>query len=148
MSDYRSFPSLDMKRENLFWLRIFRDHTQFMLQTLVPQEAALIAQTQRFYQIFDELLQKAGQDISQQAAQAVMEFRNFQLSVIDLQLAGQVPINLPPGALNEMLDEADEYLRILGVLPMPTPVNEAAHLIHQHLLWLPNNAAHAALARS
>ena len=90
----------------------------------------------------------AGRDVSQEAAQTVMQFRCFQLSIIDLQLAGKVPINLPPGALNEMLDEADEYLRILGVLPTPGPMNEAAYLIHQHLMWLPNNAAHAALVRS
>ena len=148
MSENMAYTSLDIRRENQFWLRIFRDHSQFMLETLVPRETALIAQTQRFYQIFDQLLQQAGQDIRQQAAQAIMEFRCFQLSVIDLQLAGQIPINLPLGALNEMLCEADEYLRILGVLPMSAPMNEAAHLIHQHLLWLPNNAAHAALVRS
>ena len=27
-------------------------------------------------------------------------------------------------------------------------MNEAAHLIHQHLLWLPDNVSHAALVRS
>ncbi|HYH01940.1 MAG TPA: DUF2935 domain-containing protein [Bacillota bacterium] len=140
--------SVDLSRENRFWLQIFRDHSQFMLETLVPRETALISQAQQFYQRFDQLLQQADQAIHQQAAQTVMDFRCYQLSVVDLQLAGQVPINLPPGALNEMLDEADEYLRILGVLPVPAPVNEAAYLIQQHLLWLPNNAAHAALVRS
>lgn len=143
-------PPMDPIRENQFWLRVFRDHSQFILETLVPRETALISQAQKYYQIFDQLLQKActGADLREDAGQAVMQFRCFKLGIIDLQLAGQVPINLPPGAINEMLDEADEYLRLLGVLPKPGPVNEAAYLIHQHLLWLPNNAAHAALVRS
>lgn len=143
-------PPMDPVRENQFWLRIFRDHSQFMMETLVPKETALIAQTQQYFQIFDQLLHGAnsGMDVNQEAAQAVMQFRCFQLSIVDLQLAGKTPINLPPGAINEMLDEADEYLRILGVMPTPGPMNEAAYLIHQHLLWLPNNAAHAALVRA
>lgn len=141
---------MDPMRENQFWLRIFRDHSQFITETLVPLETALITQAQQYFQIFDRLLKKvtAGREVTQEATQAVMHFRCFKLSIIDLQLAGKVPINLPPGALNEMLDETDEYLRIFGVLPNPGPMNEAAFLINQHLLWLPNNAAHAALVRS
>lgn len=146
--DQRAYPALDTGRENQFWLRIFRDHSQFMLETLVPRETVLISQTERFYQVFNHLLQQADEDIREEAAQAVMQFRSFQLNLIDMQLAGQIPVNLPPGALNEMVDEADEYLRILNVLPMPAPMNDAAYLLHQHLLWLPNNAAHAALVRS
>lgn len=120
------------------------------METLVPKETALIAQAQQFFQVFDQLLQRAnaGRDITQEAAHAVTQFRAFKLCVIDMQLAGGVPINLPPGALNEMVDEADEYLRIVCVMASPNPMNEAAYLIHQHLLWLPNNAAHAALVRS
>ena len=89
MSGFTTYPAMDIRRENQFWLRIFRDHSQFMMETFVPRETALIAQTQRLSQIFDQLLQQADRDISQQAAQAVMEFRCFQLSVIDLQLPGK-----------------------------------------------------------
>lgn len=150
MSDLNCDTPMDMMRENQFWFRIFRDHSQFMIETLVPRETNLIMQAQQYYQVFDQLLQRAnaGGEVDREAAQAVMQFRCIQLNIADLQLAGGIPINLPPGAINEMLDEADEYLRILGVIPTPRPMNEAARLIHQHLLWLPNNAAHAALVRS
>lgn len=150
MSAY-SLPSLDMARENCFWLRIFRDHSQFMMGTLAPDQTGLIAQAQQFYQIFNQLLERTVDPTGssfQEAGRVVAEFRCYQLNIVNLQLAGQNPINLPPGALNEMLDEADEYLRLINAAPSLAPMNEAADLIHQHLLWLPNNAAHAALIRA
>jgi hypothetical protein len=148
--NYR-MPAQDMARENLFWLRIFRDHSQFLMDTLTPSQTAQIGGAQQFYQIFDRLLEM-GRETSgqflQEVAQAVLQFRSYKLGIVNLQLAGKVPINLPPGALNEMLDEDDEYLRMLNVIPQKPPMNEAAYLIQQHLLWLPNNAAHAALIQA
>jgi Protein of unknown function (DUF2935). len=144
-------PPRDMVRENSFWLRIFRDHAQFFMDTLVPGQTALIAQSQQFYRVFDQLLGLKRDDAEmylQDAAQAVMQFRAFKLNMVNMQLTGQIPVNLPPGALNEMLDEDDEYLRILNVVPHKQPMNEAAFLLHQHSLWLPNNAAHAALIQA
>ena len=44
---------MDPIRESQFWLRIFRDHSQFMMETLNPRETALINQAQQFYQLFD-----------------------------------------------------------------------------------------------
>ena len=146
-----SLPPLDMARENCFWLRIFRDHSQFIMDTLAPGQTSLIAQAQQFYQIFNQLLGRAQESTGaflQEAGRAATDFRCYQLNIVNLQLAGQNPINLPPGALNEMLDEIDEYLRLIKVAPGIAPMNEAAALIHQHLLWLPNNAAHAALLRA
>ncbi|MGE5581048.1 MAG: DUF2935 domain-containing protein [Bacillota bacterium] len=146
-SRYR-VPPCDMARENMFWLRLFRDHSQFLMETLTPGQTGLIAQAQHFYQMFDRLLGQA-EEVSgpflQEAARVVLEFRSYKLGIVNLQLAGQVPVNLPPGALNEMLDEDDEYLRLLNVIPGALQMSEAAFLLHQHLLWLPNNAAHAAL---
>jgi hypothetical protein len=84
----------------------------------------------------------------QEACHVVLQFRSFQLGIVNLQLTGGIPINLPPGALNEMLDEEDEYLRIVNTGQRGSGMNEAAFLIHQQLLWLPNFAAHAALVRA
>lgn len=140
-------PQLDMARENLFWLRIFRDHCQFFIDTLVPSQTNLIMQARHYYQIFDRLLGTS--DTSGKGIQeVVVQFRSYKLGIVNLQLAGQIPINLPPGALNEMLDEDDEYLRIIGLIPIEKPKNEAVYLLHQHLLWLPNNVAHAGLIRA
>lgn len=151
-------PQLNLAYENLFWLRIFRDHCQFIMETLSPGQTGLITQVQQFYQIFDRLLGIANDTSDrflQEVAGIVAQFRCYKLSIIDLQLGGENPINLPLGAFNEMLDEDDEYLKILKVIPRDQqvipreqPLNEATFLFQQHLLWLPNQAAHAALIRA
>jgi hypothetical protein len=136
-----------LARENEFWLRLFRDHSQLIMETLVPREIPLITQAQQFLGVFESLLAKnaSGNLAPEEAMQATCQFRNYKQGIANMLLMGQVVINLPPGALQEMLDEDDEYLQILtGMQPM----NEAEFLLHQHLLWLPNNAAHAALAAS
>jgi hypothetical protein len=153
MSEAKTFriPPGDIIRESLFWLRIFRDHTQFLADTLAPSQTGLISQNQQFYKAFDRFLgikREMMGSCLQEAAQAVMQFRTFKLGIVNLQLAGQVPINLPPGAFNEMLDEDDEFLRIMNMVPQKQAMNEAAFLIHQHMLWLPNNGAHAALIKA
>lgn len=113
MQDARSYAAqpMDLMRENQFWLRIFRDHSQFMMETLAPCETNLFMQAQQFFQVFDQLLQRAnaGEEVCREAAQAVMQFRCLKLNISDRQLASEIPINLPPGALNEMLDEDDYY---------------------------------------
>jgi hypothetical protein len=137
----------DLTRENAFWLRLFKDHSQFIMGTLVPGEVAFMTQAQQFMNIFDTLLvqNEAGCLKPEDAMQAVCQFRNYKQGIANMLLIGQVVINLPPGALKEMLDEVDAYLAILcGTQPM----NEAEFLLHQHRLWLPNMAAHAALAAS
>lgn len=146
-----SIPLLNLAYENLFWLRIFRDHCQFIMETLTPGQTGLITNIRQFNQIFNQLLEVANDtsiSFLQEVAGVVAQFRCYKLSILDLQLGGENPINLPLGALNEMLDEDDEYLRILKVIPREQPLNEATFLIQQHLLWLPNQAAHAALIRA
>lgn len=137
----------DLATENEFWLRLFRDHSQFIMETLIPREVTLITQAQQFMNLFDALLaQNAdGKLTPEEAMQATCQFRNFKQGIANRQLIGEAVINLPPGAIQEMLDEADEYLTILSGMQ---PMNEAEFLLHEHLLWLPNNAAHAALAAS
>jgi hypothetical protein len=141
---------IDIQEENQFWLSIFRDHAQFFTDSLVPGETALIAQAQQYYQVFNRLFSEAATrtdpQFLQEAAQAVEMFRDYKLCIVNLQLAGQNPVNLPPGALQEMLDEDNAYLQILTD-PNPNP-NPAGYLLEQHLMWLPNNAAHAGLARN
>jgi len=153
-------PPVDMGREHLFWLRIMRDHAQFQLDTLAYREIVLIDEAQRFYQHFDRLLQKAQaaatagggpiDQLNREAAQATIQFRAFKLRLIDLQLACRVTLNLPPVIILHMAREAKEYLRVLGALPdgPPNSNNQACYLLHEHLLWLPDNADHAALLRA
>ncbi len=96
-------PARDLARESSFWLRIFRDHSQFLLGTLAPDQTNLITQAQQFFQLFDGLLARAGRvsgPLLEEAGRAVAQFRAYKMSIADLQLAGQVPVNLPPGALH------------------------------------------------
>lgn len=137
--------------EHSFWLQILGDHARFIFQSFPANERAYWQQAQYFIQQFDQLLasvRTAGSDssklkeITQSAYQQALQLREFKLHILRRQLVGTLKFNLSPTFVNHMVNELDEYLRILRYLsqqqvpPLVSPV-------HHHLLWLLDASGHA-----
>ena len=135
--------------EHQFWLQILGDHARFIRDALSPYEKDRIGMAGGYIQIFDELLEQSRRDLSEEqiyeltkmALGYAEEFRKFKLELLRMHLNGQIKINLPPTFINHMVNEIEEYLRILQSL-LKQNISEA-HPLHYHNLWLPDAAGHA-----
>jgi hypothetical protein len=100
---------------------------------------------------FDQLLNRArlpdaGNGLNQlnkKAYELTIQLQKFKLSLLDRLLIRQIQIGLSPTFLNHMLNELEEYLRILLALLAGKGVPIFAAL-HHDLLWLPDAGGHAA----
>lgn len=136
--------------EHRFWLQILGDHSRFIMNALSPEETVEVSRARRFITVFDSLLYQSRQEVTgthlslltQQAQYFAYEIRNFKLHLLGRHLTGKIKINMSPTFLNHMLNELEEYIRILctfisGQIPLNNPV-------HYHLLWLSDAVGHAA----
>lgn len=135
--------------EHRFWLQVLGDHGRFIHDTLAPTEIDKIQKAIYFIRTFDELLAEARKplddkrihELTQKAFHNAQLIRELKLEIIKEHIVGQIKIELPPTFVNHMVNEVEEYLRILQWLlakEMPT-----VHPIHHHKLWLPDAAGHA-----
>lgn len=132
--------------EHGFWLQIMGDHARFLHDSLAPQEKQEIDQTVYFIQTFDQLLGSIQNTdpirLSQKAEKETLKFRKLKLHIIKNQLAGKITIHLTPSFINHMVNELEEYLRLLKYLKKGE-VPPVAHEVHHHLIWLLDAAGHA-----
>ncbi|WP_409346025.1 DUF2935 domain-containing protein [Paenibacillus sp. MBLB4367] len=141
--------------EHRFWLQILGDHGRFIYNVLSPKETKDINKVIPFMQAFDRLLEQARTaksendsiSIANQALPLTLEFREFKLSLLQRSLLGKIAIGLTPTFVNHMVNELEEYLRILNELAAGRPVPTFAAL-HHDFLWLPDAAGHAAAIAS
>lgn len=137
--------------ENRFWLQILGDHIRFILTTLAPLEVEPIQQATYLKNSCDEMGTVARRDLSgaestgfnRQALELAQNIRLFKLGLLSRSLSGGIQINLPPTFLNHMVNECEEYIRLLTILcsgKLPPPLNP----VHYHLLWLKDAQGHAA----
>jgi hypothetical protein len=135
--------------EHQFWLQILGDHSRFLLNSFSPKEVSFIEQANRFKNLFDSLLKKSKQLLSEEelfilnnhAYDAAMKIREFKLDIIDRQITDKITISLPPTFINHMVNEVDEYIFVLTRLMEGDVPNIGS--IHLNLLWLPDGAGHA-----
>jgi hypothetical protein len=132
--------------EHRFWLQILGDHSRFIHEALAPVQTEEIETTQSFIRIFDTLLGYTNSsDLMQLTAQAeveVLKLREFKLELIRKHLIGKIKIHLTPTFLNHMVNELEEYVRILNHLKAGQ-VPPVYHELHHHLLWLFDAAGHS-----
>lgn len=137
--------------EHRFWLQILGDHSRFIYNALTPKEANDIQVAYHFITGFDQLLNQARlpdagnnlEQLNKQAYELTLQLQKFKLSVLDRLLIRQIQIGLSPTFVNHMLNELEEYLRILVSLLAGKGVPVFAAL-HHDLLWLPDAGGHAA----
>ncbi|HET7658405.1 MAG TPA: DUF2935 domain-containing protein [Bacillales bacterium] len=137
--------------EHSFWLQVLGDHSRFIFHALPASERAYWQQAELYIQHFDQLLQKVRasgnqpvplQEITQSAYQLASQFREFKLFILRRQLVGTLSFNLSPTFVSHMVNELDEYIRILSYL-LQQQVPPPAHVVHHHLLWLLDATGHA-----
>jgi hypothetical protein len=136
--------------EHRFWLQILGDHARFIRDSLVPKEEEEIRRAGLFVAEFDRLLgmartvREAGEisQLTETAHARAQEIRAFKLRLLRRKLEGHLDSGLPATFFNHMVNENEEYLRLLHVIrtegrvPVPEPV-------HLHLLWLLDGSGHA-----
>lgn len=134
--------------EHMFWLQILGDHSRFIFNALSVKETDFIKQAGKFINLFDDLLRRSREEISNEslhelnyeAYSAAMKIRKFKLTIISKRIEEQIRINIAPTFLNHMINELDEYISILSKLingEMPYSRD-----IHLHLLWLSDAEIH------
>lgn len=136
--------------EHRFWLQILGDHSRFIHDSLAPKEMNEIQTAQHFIQVFDQLLEQSREPLSGKelmqlnslAYQYAQQLRVFKLNLLSEQLLGKITIHLSPTFINHMVNELDEYLRILTSL-VAGEIPPLFHPVHHHLLWLLDASGHA-----
>lgn len=108
------------KYEHGFWLQVLGDHARFILDSLASNEKAAIEAAEYFKNTFDRLLEGVETTdlihLSKRAQEEVKKFREFKLDLIRRHLQGKIDIHLSPTFINHMVNELDEYARILAYL--------------------------------
>lgn len=80
--------------------------------------------------------------LNQAAWRLTESFREFKLHLIRRHLEGKLQIGLTPSFINHMVNELEEYQRVLKSLLSGQPV-PLYHPVHYHLLWLLDGYGHA-----
>jgi len=143
--------------EHRFWLQILGDHARFIFHTLSPSEAENIQKAHHFLQLSDHLLEQARKmeaastekwmELSHHAYALAEQFRFFKLTLISDHLECKVKIGLPPTFINHMVNEIEEYMRLLQYL-VRGEISPKLHPVHHHNLWLLDAIGHAASIQS
>jgi cell fate (sporulation/competence/biofilm development) regulator YmcA (YheA/YmcA/DUF963 family) len=137
------------KFEHRFWLHILADHARFIFDTLVPSQIDDLQKAEVFRQQYDDLYAKADVLTEKNAIafairveDVTKQFREFKLSLIARHLIGEMIIHLTPTFLNHMVNELDEYVRIIQYLKQGEKP-PLFHELHHHLIWLLDASGHA-----
>jgi hypothetical protein len=132
--------------EHSFWLQILGDHARFINDSLAESEKELIEKAKYFIHVFDELLQNVTtmnpMELSHLAEKEVLLLKAFKLNLIERHLVGKIKIHLTPTFINHMINELEEYQRVLSFLKVGNPP-QVFHELHHHLVWLIDAAGHA-----
>ena len=141
--------------EHRFWLQILGDHARFILNTLSPIENQDVQIAASYIEAFDQLLEEARtlnagletDSINTQALILTTKFRTFKLDLLARAILGKVKIGLTPTFINHMVNELEEYMRILNELVEGNSV-PVFNALHHDFLWLPDAVGHAAAIAS
>ncbi|SET70232.1 protein of unknown function [Natronincola peptidivorans] len=136
--------------EHHFWLQVLGDHARFIFDNLSPSEMKELEKANHFIFVFDKLLAESHKPLTEkelmvltnQAYRYAHEIRLFKLDLIRQHLTGDIELGLPPTFINHMVNEVEEYLRVLCFLMTKQIPTSTA--IHNHLIWLLDAAGHAA----
>jgi hypothetical protein len=132
--------------EHRFWLQVLGDHGRFIREALAPSEKKNIETATYFINTFDQLLENVDTtdllQLSHRANEEAKRIRTFKLELIKGLLIGKVKILFTPSFINHMVNEVEEYIRVLEYLKK-SEIPPVFHELHHHLVWLLDAAGHA-----
>src|SRR6476620_2765442 len=130
--------------EHCFWLQILGDHSRFIYEALAPVQKEVIEKASIFITVFDSLLDYAksidSMQLTAKAEVEVIKLREFKLELLRKHLIGKIKIHLSPTFFNHMINELEEYQRILKYLKAGQ-VPSVYHELHQNLISLLDDAS-------
>jgi hypothetical protein len=137
--------------EHRFWLQILGDHSRFILEALAPSEHENIKKAAEFVQRFDDLLSRVDAEdmlkMTEIAEEQTLKLREFKLALLERHLSGKIKVHLPPTFFNHMVNELDEYVRLITYFKS-NQIPPVFHELHYHLVWLLDAAGHASAISS
>jgi hypothetical protein len=137
--------------EHRFWLEVLGDHARFLHDALIPVEKEEIETANYFINTFDRLLTRVETTdlvhVSMRADEEAKKIREFKLELIAKMLTGKVKIHFGPTFVNHMVNEVEEYIRVLQYLKKGL-VPPVFHELHHHTVWLLDAAGHAGAIQS
>jgi hypothetical protein len=133
-----------------FWLQVLGDYGRFIRDSLSPTEKEEYETARQFIHLFDNQLKRSRQNISEaevlallmEAGKASTELKVFKLLILERLLLKEISISLPPSFINHMVNEVEEFLRLLTYLT-DKKIPPLVHPLHHDLLWLIDAAGHA-----
>jgi hypothetical protein len=138
-----------------FWLQVLGDHARFLYQALVASEREALQDAEQFIEGYDRLLHEARQTLTrekvqrlaQEASRLSMSLRTYKLAIIEKQLTNRISIHFTASFVNHMVNELEEFLRILDDLKKGE-APPLMHEVHHHLLWLQDAYGHSSAIHS
>lgn len=138
-------------QEHRFWLKILSDHAKFLHEALAPAEQEEIDTAKYFINTFDRLSARIPTTdlvhLSMRADEEAKKIRQFKLEIMAKMLTGKVRIHFGPTFINHMVNEVEEYIRVLDYLKK-SQVPPIYHELHYHKVWLIDAAGHAGAIQS
>ena len=135
-----------------FWLQILGDHARFIKNSLNPDQTNLSMVAGNFIELFDRLLEKTHESkvskepiIKSHLAEILkitLSFRDFKRELLADRLKNKLVTSLSPIFYNHMLNELENFLKVLTDIESEHQREE--NILGQHLLWSLDAAAHAA----
>lgn len=139
---------MDLDFETKFWLNIFWDHIVIIKKHLGSNETVNLTAAHELKEAIEEIVNavKGGETIDKSELVNLTEaIRRFKLDILSQQIKGVVNLNLSVAAINDMVNELDEYRSILTGAKNelnPVPINNS---IHHHKLWTADAVGHCAV---
>jgi Domain of unknown function (DUF2935) len=117
------------------------------MDSLAEKEKKEIQIAKEFKAAFHDLLEKLNRNaalelITREAEEKALKFRVYKLALLQKHLTSEITIHLAPTFLNHMVNEIEEYIRVLKYL-RKGEIPPILHELHHHLLWLLDAAGHA-----
>jgi hypothetical protein len=139
-------------RELRFWLQVMGDHARFIKNSLNPDETNFIMVAGNFIDVFDRLLEKSRQtstikgQLVNESYQTTLSLRDCKRELLAARLKNTAVTSLSPTFYNHMLNELEDFLRVLAESESEGAGSEG--ILGRHLLWSLDAAGHAAIIGS
>ena len=133
-----------------FWLQIMGDHARFIKSSLQPGQQNILEVAENFIRVFDKMLGKVKLpttveeewDFLSDVNAAVLSLRDFKRELLSARLKNLPVTSLTPTFINHMLNELEDFLKVLMELETGNP--DCGNIIGAHLLWVLDASDHAA----
>lgn len=139
--------------ENRFWLRIMKEHALFLSEGFSRRDNPLVAQANRFFEEFDQLLREASAlqprraedvlEFNERVIVRVADFRNFKQEVLIKMILGRIQSFNFPLLIDHIRREAEYFITTLTRLNRGIDEPVDAAIVRENVFWLRIMADHS-----